>query len=113
MPLVGCDNACVIFFLARCAKGLPLCCGKVSAHEFTFQFVAVTLGFAVLIFIFLRAWLCHWSVATTHCVIFFLARCARSVCNTTLLWDGERARIYIPLCCCDIGICSFNFHFFA
>ena len=67
MPLVGCDNACVIFFLARCAGAfaVPLCCGKVSAHEFTFQFVAVTFGFAVSIFIFLRDWLCHWSVATT------------------------------------------------
>ena len=34
------------------------------AREFTFQFVAVTLGFAFSIFIFLRDSLCHCSVAT-------------------------------------------------
>ena len=50
------------------------------------------------------------------CVIFCgsLARCSRGVCSATWLLEGERARIYVPICCCDIETnYVFNFHFFC
>ena len=34
------------------------------------------------------------------CVIFFLARCVRGVCQ---LLETELARNYVPTCCCYIG----------
>ena len=43
--------------------------------------------------------------------VFFLACCARGVRSNTWLLEGERARIYVPICCCDSGICVFNLHF--
>ena len=145
VPLGGCDNACVIFFLARCARGgcklleteltrnyFPTCCcdirkrenerqskefvfslwfavlgafalplvrWKVSA-QFTFQFVAVTLGFAFSIFVFLVRLAVPLGGCDNACVIFFLARCARGGCK---LSETELARIYVPPCCCYIG----------
>ena len=41
--------------------------------------------------------------------VFFLACCARGVRSTTWLLEGERARIYVPICCCAIWICVLIF----
>ena len=67
------------------AFAVPLGCWKVSAREFTFQFVAVRLGFAFSIFTFF-AWLAVLLVSwDSACVIFFAARCSRCVCSATWL----------------------------
>ena len=39
--------------------------------------------------------------------------CFTGVRSTTWLLEGERAQMYVPICCCDIGMWVFQFSFFA
>ena len=120
----------MIFFVARCSSAfaVPFGCWKVSAREFTFQFVAVTLGFAfsMLIFSVTRGGAVRLRQRLRD---FFLARCARGDCKLLEIvtcGKGERKReregegqgkgkgkgrakslcVFFSVACCARGVCK-------